>query len=95
MKLCISVKEAIYLQKCISIQQKINDSNEPEWFSNNLDRRLDKLVNRQIRKDLDKKTTPDKPRVIRQQQGTYTRVKENKNKYNRKRIKQEDIKCKN
>jgi len=40
---------------------------------------------------LTNKTTPDKPRVVRQSQGTYTRVKEDKTKYNRKRLKKEDI----
>ena len=37
-----------------------------------------------------KKTKPHKPRVVRQKQGTYTRVKEDKTKYNRKRLNTEE-----
>jgi len=39
---------------------------------------------------LTKKKTPDKPRIVRELQGTYTRVKQDKTKYNRKRLNNEE-----
>lgn len=42
------------------------------------------------RNTLTKKKTPDKPRIVRQLQGTYTRVKQDKTKYNRKRLNNEE-----